>query len=449
MAKRTKALNGITASWTCALTDHKYESKRVDGFWGGRELDWVYCDVGDESGGLERTTKRQKVFCIHADETQLKVTYPEDLSGMKPGKYVAWPESAMSPEEFQDRIENFCWARPSLTSVEYFAGSAHLSKECAAVGFSARSSDLYTTPDHKGVKHFTGVDFDTCFEPSFFSDRYRGDTHTYEAANTTVLHFSPVCTTYSQLATSTHQRHRGNNFLGVTQEAFKANATLLRIYHLLKGRKRAGLPPIFTIENPDSAFSYHPVIKAICREIGAVIVNLTFCAFGETHRKPTCIVTNCQTLIGLAQKENAVLETPDFFGDVCEYIEHDLVATTDDNDGEPVVIEAAKWWCANKGGRCCFNRGCPHDGVTVRNGFEKGKLVSKGKDTSEVVAFPPLLCKLLASCMMTDSTRLNEERHGYKPHPRCENPACAFLDRHAGMCSYEFAVHSMRASVSR
>ena len=444
MAKRTKALNGITASWTCALTDHKYECKRVDGFWGGRDLDWVYCDVGDESVGLERTTKRQKVFCVHADETRLKVTYPDALSGMKPGKYVAWPKDAMSPEEFEDLFANFedKRAHKPLTTYEFFAGSAHLSREFANVGFDyTMSTDLHTNPPCYHSRHETGVDFDRCFETStkFWSRRFN------LTSIASVLHFSPVCTTYSQLATSTHQRHRGNNFLGVTQEAFKANATLLRVYHILMGRKRAGLDVVFTIENPDSAFSYHPVIKAICRDVGAVIVNLTFCAFGETHRKPTCLVTNCQTLIGLAQKEDAVLKDPDFFGDVCEYIEDDLVATTADNNGEPVTIEAAKWWCVNKGGRCCFNRGCPHDGVTVRNGFEKGKLVAKGKDTSEVVAFPSMLCKLLASCMMTDATRVREERQGYKPCSRCENPACAFLDKHAGPCSYEFAVHSMRA----
>lgn len=444
MAKRIKALNGITASWQCALTDHKYECKRVDGFHGGRELNWVYCDVGDETPGLERTTKRQRVFCVHADETQLKVTYPDELSGMKPGKYVAWPEGAMSPEEFEDLIANTKdkRTRQPLVTYEFFAGSAHLSREFANVGFDyTLSTDLHTDPPCYHSRHESGVDFDRCFETStkWWSRRL------LFVSTASVLHFSPVCTTYSQLATSTHQRHRGNNFLGVTKQAFEANATLLRIYHILMGRKRAGNDVIFTIENPDSAFSYHPVIKAICRDIGAVIVNLTFCAFGETHRKPTCLVTNCQTLIGLAQKENAVLDDPDFFGDVCEYIEDDLVATTDDNDGEPVVIEAAKWWCSNKGGRCCFNRGCPHDGVTVRNTLQNGKIVSVGKDTSEVVAFPPMLCKLLASCMKTDATRVREERDGGKPHPRCENPACAFLDKHAGPCSYEFAVHSMRA----
>lgn len=438
-------LHSSVDAWVCRAPVVKFVN--------GRELDWVFVDVR-VCPAFRVNVHADRVW-VRAGDTDMRIDYVDALSGMTTGKYVTWVlnRPGETPDGFGRRMKaNFesesaayldstddCWR-----AVEYFAGSGHFTSACSDAGASnCHSYDRYV--HHKpinGVQNIVGQGFD-----EMFSD----DAHWRILSHGNVLHFSPVCTTFSNLATSTHQRSRANNFLGVTEEAHLANGTLLRIYHILKARSDAGHPAVFSIENPDAAMAYHPVIAAICRELGAAIVTLTFCAFGETVRKPTSFVTNSQTLIGLAEGDT-ILDNPEFFDDPVEFISTGLKAATQD---APITIQSI-YHCANKSGCCSFRRG-RHDQITVRSaiatkkrhgaslqmawgtrGRERVVLKRVGKHTSAVTAFPTALCTFLAACLRTDAIAVKRDRAGASltQNDRCNTTGCVFFDGHTGPCSH-------------
>lgn len=212
------------------------------------------------------------------------------------------------------------------------------------------------------------------------------------------VHVSPDCSTFSQLACSTHQRKYANDFMGVSHEAHVANGHLAKLFLALRARILVEKSPlIWTMENPEATFHHHPAVAKLCLPIAqggcdGTVVRLSFCAFGESVRKNTVFVTNSATLKRLAADD--------------------------------------RFYCQNK--RCVFHKHMRHDNVTVRNCFggKHNRLVTTGRSTDSVTAFPPLLCQFISNCVDDDIATLRGDKI------ECENAQCCFNKGHRGLCSH-------------
>ena len=212
----------------------------------------------------------------------------------------------------------------------------------------------------------------------------------------TVVHVSPDCSTFSQLATSYHQRKVCNDFLGVSAQARTANGHLVKLFDALRARVLAPRSPlVFTIENPKATFEHHAFSAEVCKPVeeggcGGRFVWVSFCAFGERVRKNTVFLTNSPTVQALA------------------------------GDGQ--------FYCGHHH-KCVFHQRM-HECVTVRNKVAKNKVVTSGHATSDVTAFPLLMTQFLAKAIDVDVSKLSGS------FLRCENTQCAFAKGHQGLCSH-------------
>lgn len=212
----------------------------------------------------------------------------------------------------------------------------------------------------------------------------------------TVLHMSPDCSTFSQLATSYHQRKVCNDFLGVSAQARIANGHLVKLFDALRARVLAPCSPlVYTIENPEATFEHHAFSTEVCKPVdeggcGGRLVRLSFCAFGERVRKNTVFLTNSPTLQWLA--------------------------------GE------GQFYCGHNR-KCAFHQRM-HECVTVRNRLSKKKVVASGHHTSDVTAFPLALTEFVAKVIDVDVSKM------LGSFVRCDNTRCAFGAGHRGLCSH-------------
>ena len=58
----------------------------------------------------------------------------------------------------------------------------------------------------------------------------------------------------------------------------------------------------FSLENPESSLMWmHPAMVNLIEVTGAFFITLHYCQFGEPWKKPTCLLTTCEHLRGLAR----------------------------------------------------------------------------------------------------------------------------------------------------
>lgn len=328
-------------------------------------------------------------------ECLTEVIYPDELDPHRAGPRVRLP-SVIEPIGFSRPIE------PMLNGVELYCGSGNLSSSFERAGFEMTRLDR--SLEQSDDLHWS-VDFGELDAQALT-----------QLLSVTYVHASPDCSTFSNLATSKHQRRINNNFLGATDKAWQANGLLLKLYRALKARLDAA-PCFFTIENPECSFVHHPLIKQMVDELdGTAVVRLSFCAFGESFKKNTTFVTNSPTLIRLTQSDRL------YCGPHCT-------------------------------GKCAFSFK-PHTNITVRpkvvgridkrmRRFGSKKFLRQtteksggkrtlqcGVCTADATAFPSLLTDFVANSVKRDILELQGR---YK---RCTNTCCEFVFNHKGVCSH-------------
>lgn len=267
------------------------------------------------------------------------------------------------------------------TGSELFCGSAHLSTSLEKEGYAMRRYDR----KEPGVAGSCNVEWD-----ALSADTLRW------LFGVTVVHMSPDCSTFSQLATSYHRRKVCNDFLGVSAQARVANGHLVKLFDALRARVLAPRSPlVFTVENPEATFEHHAFSTEVCRPVaaggcGGRLVRVSFCAFGARVRKNTVFLTNSPTLQSLAGK--------------------------------------GQFYCGHTR-RCAFHQQM-HECVTVRNKVAKKKVVASGHATSDVTAFPLPMTEFVAKAIDVDVSILSGS------FERCGNTQCAFAGGHRGLCSH-------------
>ena len=193
--------------------------------------------------------------------------------------------------------------------------------------------------------------------------------------------FAPVCSTYSLLAASKHQRVLANNYLGVTQACYDANADLVKIYDFLIAALKQNPKFVFVIENPATgAMQYHPLIRKMMLSVedgglGATQCEVHFCFFcerGKEVNKPTHFWTNSKNLINT-------------FGTV---------------DKTHCAAPSPRYICGANGNRCrsIAKRGVPR-AVTERFASKDKKA---GVATKEITAYPHGLAVTIGQCLACD-----------------------------------------------
>ena len=299
-------------------------------------------------------------------------------------KTVPWREGSRVTLPSTLTIPQFAVPIPvARKGTELFCGSGHLSTAFEGEKYEMNRYDR-KQPD--GAPRSCNIEWDAL----------SADALSWLFA-VTVLHMSPDCSTFSQLATSVHRRNRSNDFLGVSHQARTANGHLVKLFDALRARVLAPHSPlVFTIENPEATFEHHAFSTEVCHPVeqggcGGRIVRVSFCAFGERVRKNTVILTNSPTLQALA------------------------------GDGQ--------FYCGYNR-RCAFHKGMPHEGVTVRNKLHKNKIVVTGHSTADVTAFPILMTQFMAKAIDVDVAKLAGD------FARCDTTQCAFAFGHTGACSH-------------
>ena len=247
-------------------------------------------------------------------------------------------------------VPNFDKSRETNTAVEFFAGCGRLSD---------------AIEKHTSLDYSTRIDFSTNFPTDCTSMRV--DIGAISKKNleklmcAMLIHLSPTCSTYGQLALSIHKRTFDTNYLGVTQEAHKANGLLLRLFNALRSRQTASQmkKAIITIENPDASFHLTPIGMKMQAPIekgglGLTLLRFSFCAFGVKWRKNSILLTNSPSLIAKFKNDSYVC----------------------------------------KGSVCRFHK-CAHTPITKRCG-------NAGVDTNQVTPFPTNLCVEIAKAVACD-----------------------------------------------
>jgi hypothetical protein len=219
---------------------------------------------------------------IYVDQWDVQLSYPDLLSGLTPGPYVTLPPKMPTPDLVIINLHP-----DDMTGTEIFCGSGNLSTSCEKNGIKMQRVDRVLDPGpNKWNDDFGKLSSDSL--RTLFGVRY--------------VHASPDCRTFSNLQQSLNRRNVENNYLGTTKSASEANGMLLKVFYALVARFRSNNDLLFTLENPYATFHLHPLVRLICLPVdvgglGATVVTVPFCAFGERVRKPTVFVTNCKTLI--------------------------------------------------------------------------------------------------------------------------------------------------------
>lgn len=302
----------------------------------------------------------------------IQFAYAQELSpyvGPKVGADVQMPSDDLCIRRVKD---------DAIVGTELFCGSGRIASSCERNGMVMNRLDWlldsgprswsvdFAKISDEAVKALFGVDY---------------------------LHASPDCRTYSQLTASINKRTMETNFLGKTDDAYHANAILLKLFKCLELALRDNPRLIFTIENPEATFDLHPLVRQMCKPrkeggLGASVVRFSFCAFRERVQKNTVLITNSPALIAQMKDD--------------------------------------KFYCSRKG-QCDFSKRL-HVGVSKRNalvGNKRKRLVATGYETKEVTAFPPLLTDFVSNCVLKDIQRT-----------RCDNTHCHFAKKHSGLCSH-------------
>lgn len=302
----------------------------------------------------------------------IQFAYSDELSpyvGPKVGADIKMPSDALClPRAEHD----------TLVGTELFCGSGRIAQSCERNGMAMNRLDwLLDAGPRTWCDDFADINDDAL--KTLFGVDY--------------IHASPDCRTYSQLTASINQRTMETNFLGKTDDAYHANAVLLKLFKCLELALRDNPELIFTIENPEATFDLHPLVRQMCKPrkeggLGATVVRFSFCAFRERVQKNTVLITNSPTLIA--------------------------------------EMEGDQFYCSRKG-QCNFSKRL-HEGVSKRNAFvgnKRKRLVATGYDTKEVTAFPPLLTDFVSNCVLKDIQQT-----------RCTNTQCRFAMHHSGLCSH-------------
>ncbi len=307
------------------------------------------------------------------EHCNIQIAYPDILSpfvGPKISKDIVMPSAALRIP----RVDSI-----DLTGSELFCGSGRVAHACERNGMQMNRLDWLLKPG-----------------PNVFNDDFAviNDADIQCLFGVDYIHASPDCRTYSQLTASVNQRNMQTNFLGKTEDAFQANAVLLKLFSCLQVAIRDNPKLIFTIENPEATFDLHPLVQRMCQPvkkggIGATIVRFSFCAFGERVRKNSVLITNSPTTIAAMQSDT--------------------------------------FRCA-RNVQCDFSKR-PHEGVSKRSALvgiaKHKKRVVVGHETKDVTAFPLLFTEFLSNCVLQD----------LRPS-RCTNAQCNFSLKHAGICSH-------------
>jgi hypothetical protein len=319
----------VTVTLTCP-----YTNKRLRGQATARtkELDPKWFKV--------RVASNATPLAYHKDECQIHISRPPfGDEGLVYGRRVVAPVDPTVPVFAPtDAIDE--------TATELFAGCGRLSDAIEATC---------------AVDYCTRVDYATHYDSGVCLNADIGALSAVELKkllSVRFIHLSPTCSTYSRLASSVHKRTWANNYLGVTQMAWKANGLLLRLFHALRARQAHPDPAIITIENPLAAFHLTPIVRLMQEPfdkggLGLTLLEFSFCAHGETWRKQSVLLTNSPTLI-------------DKYGD-------------------------DKYMC--RASMCRFTKR-RHTQITRR--------ADGGVETNEVTPFPPLLCKRIAKAVVAD-----------------------------------------------
>lgn len=340
-----------------------------------RDLKWVYGTLSSRSLDSDDTLYLLTQGSHWLDVNHFQIELEKDVDWLG-GPRVNLPACMDLPD----------WCVPipvSRSGAELFCGSGHLSKAFEDEGYDMIRYDRKLK---SGLAKDINTDWDLVTGPELST-----------LFGVSVVHMSPDCSTYSQLAASYHGRKIANDFLGTSSQARVANGHAVKLFNALRARiALEGSPLIYTAENPEATFHHHPMVKTMCRPFAeggcdGVVVKMSFCAFGERVRKKTVFVTNSPTLVELAGKE--------------------------------------QFYC--KSAKCSFHKNMKHDTVTVRNKVGRGKrLISCGQHTDEVTAFPALLCQFVAKCIDVDISNLRNE------HEHCSFTQCVFNKGHKGLCSH-------------
>ena len=345
-----------------------------------RKLEWIYgalTDITDTADALYPLTRPRWLNVRHF--------------GIEVEREVRWRDGPRVLLPARTDVPDFSGTPVPLarTGTELFCGSGHLALAYEREGFRMQRYDRKLD----GAPGRCNTDWDVITSAELAS-----------LLAVSVVHVSPDCSTYSQLAGSRHGRKRANDFLGVSEKARRANGHAVKLFDALRARVLApDSPLIFTAENPEATFQLHPMVERLCRPVdeggcGGGVIRLSFCAFGERVRKNTVFVTNSPTLRALAGDD--------------------------------------RFYCKRGNKRCPFHKRMPHEPVTVRNKFDhRGKRVTThGKSTDEVTAFPHLLSEFIAKCVDVDVARLMSE------DSPCEHARCRFNRGHRGACSHMMVV---------
>ena len=209
------------------------------------------------------------------EQCAIQFAYAQELSpyvGPKVGANVQMPSDNVRIRRVKD---------DAIVGTELFCGSGRIASSCERNGIVMNRLDWlldsgprtwnvdFAKMSDGAVKALFGVDY---------------------------LHASPDCRTYSQLTASINQRTMETNFLGKTDDAYHANAILLKLFKCLELALRDNPKLIFTIENPEATFDLHPLVRQMCKPrkeggLGASVVRFSFCAFRERVQKNTVLIT--------------------------------------------------------------------------------------------------------------------------------------------------------------
>jgi len=327
---------------------------------------------------------------------KIEIHYPPSMDVFEKSPFVTPP---LSP--FKEGGDSLLSSM--LSGTEFFSGSGRLSSSLEKQGF------LMFRVDRDCDAREGKVGRKERMWKRDFSDLSPAEMRMLVSVS--YVHASFPCNTYSNLATSKHKRHAGNRYLGVGGDSHAANGLLLKFFYAVRSRMAIDPSLLFTIENPDATFHLTQLGKQMCLPfseggIGASLVRFTFCAFGESVRKRTILLTNSKTILSL------------FCG--------------------------GHFYC-DGGGRgskrlpCSFS-GRHHDPIS-RRGAD-----GEGVDAKEVTPFPPLFADLIASCIKTDVLRVGMG-DDFEP---CWYPGCLFPKGHTSnsnsswICSHECVPHKKK-----
>ena len=98
-----------------------------------------------------------------------------------------------------------------------------------------------------------------------------------------IIWASPLCTTHSIAAISTHREQKGELLYPKSEKAIEHDYLLLKTLHIIKDLK----PKLYFIENPRGGMRKSPLMQGLMYRY-----TITYCSYGDISMKPTDIWSN-------------------------------------------------------------------------------------------------------------------------------------------------------------